>query len=106
LVFAGNLLDRQFMAEGPNRKWVADLTYLCTAEGWLYVAMVLDLLSRRGVGWSMSETMTTQLAPDALMMAIWRRADQMPCCITPTRAANRQARAFNAFWQTTGCSVR
>ncbi len=72
-VFAGNLLDRQFTAEAPNRKWVADFTYLWTAEGWLYVAAVLDLFSRRVVGWSMSETMTTKLVTDALMMAIGRR---------------------------------
>ena len=49
-----NVLDRQFEADGPNRKWVADFTYIWTAEGWLYVAVVLDLFSRRVVGWSMS----------------------------------------------------
>ena len=70
---AGNLLDRQFQAAGPNQKWVADFTYLWTAEGWLYVAVVLDLYSRRAVGWSMQASMTTQLVTDALMMAIWRR---------------------------------
>jgi putative transposase len=49
---AANLLDRQFVATAPNQKWVADFTYLWTAEGWLYVAVVLDLFSRRAVGWS------------------------------------------------------
>jgi putative transposase len=68
-----NLLDRQFAAPAPNRKWVADFTYIWTAEGWLYVAVVLDLFSRRVVGWSMSATMTAQFVTDALMMAIWRR---------------------------------
>ncbi len=68
-----NLLDRQFAADAPNKKWVADFTYIWTAEGWLYVAVVLDLYSRRVVGWSMQSTMTSQLVIDALMMAIWRR---------------------------------
>jgi putative transposase len=70
---AANILDRQFSAPAPNQKWVADFTYIWTAEGWLYVAVVLDLFSRRAVGWSMQATMTAQLVTDALMMAIWRR---------------------------------
>jgi putative transposase len=57
----------------PNRKWIADFTYLWTAEGWLYVAAVIDLFSRRVVGWSMSAAMTAQFVTDALVMAIWRR---------------------------------
>ena len=72
-VIADNVLDRQFTADGPNQKWVADFTYIWTAEGWLYVAAVIDLFSRRVVGWSMSDTMTAQLVTDALIMAIWRR---------------------------------
>ncbi len=72
-MIAGNVLDRQFTADGPNQKWVADFTYIWTAEGWLYVAAVIDLFSRRVVGWSMSDTMTAQLVTDALVMAIWRR---------------------------------
>ena len=70
---ADNVLDRQFGADGPNRKWVADFTYIWTAEGWLYVAVVLDLYSRRAVGWSMQSSMSSQLVADALMMAVWRR---------------------------------
>ena len=72
-VIAGNVLDRQFSAEAPNKKWIADFTYIWTAEGWLYVAAVIDLFSRRVVGWSMSAMMTAQLVTDALIMAIWRR---------------------------------
>jgi putative transposase len=70
---APNVLDRAFDAAAPNRKWIADFTYVWTAEGWLYVAAVLDLFSRRVVGWSMSASMTAQLVTDALIMAIWRR---------------------------------
>ena len=72
-VIAGNVLDRQFTADRPNQKWVADFTYIWTAEGWLYVAAVIDLFSRRVVGWSMSGSMTAQFVTDALIMAIWRR---------------------------------
>ena len=68
-----NLLDRQFAAERPNQKWIADFTYIWTAEGWLYVSAVIDLFSRRVVGWSMSASMTAQLVADALLMAVWRR---------------------------------
>lgn len=70
---APNLLDRQFDATGPNQKWAADFTYVWTSEGWLFVAVVLDLYSRRVVGWSMQPTMTSQLVMDALLMAIFRR---------------------------------
>jgi putative transposase len=70
---APNVLDRAFQAPAPNRKWIADFTYIWTAEGWLYVAVVLDLFSRRIVGWSMSTSMTAQLVADALIMALWRR---------------------------------
>lgn len=70
---ADNVLNRDFRSPQPNVKWVADFTYVDTAEGRLYVAVVLDLFSRRVVGWSMSASMTAQLVMDALMMAIWRR---------------------------------
>jgi len=70
---APNVLDRAFDAPAPNRKWTADFTYIWTAEGWLYAAVVIDLFSRRVVGWSMSVTKTAQLVTDALVMAIWRR---------------------------------
>ncbi|EBS6753835.1 IS3 family transposase, partial [Salmonella enterica subsp. enterica] len=58
---------------GPNQKWVGDITYLRTGEGWLYLAVVIDLWSRSVIGWSMSSRMTAQLACDALQMALWRR---------------------------------
>ena len=70
------MLDRSFESAAPNRKWIADFTYIWTAEGWLYVAAVIDLFSRRVVGWSMSTTMTAQLVSDARVMAIWRQSMQ------------------------------
>jgi transposase InsO family protein len=72
-VIMPNVLDHQFMAERPNQKWVADFTYIWTAERWPYVAAVIDLFSHRVVGWSMNANMTVQLVTDALIMAIWRR---------------------------------
>jgi len=62
-----------------------------TAEGWLYVAAVVDLFSRRVVGWSMNAAMTAQLVTDALVMAIWRRGKPTRCCIIPIAAANTPA---------------
>ena len=72
-VIADNILDRAFSAARPNQKWLADFTYIWTAEGWLYVAVVLDLFSRRIVGWSMKAERDAALVMDALMMAVWRR---------------------------------
>ncbi len=68
-----NLLEQDFYASGPDQKWAGDITYLRTDEGWLYLAVVIDLWSRAVIGWSMSPRMTAQLACDALQMALWRR---------------------------------
>ena len=73
LPVAPNLLQQDFTATGPNQKYVGDITYLWTEEGWLYLAVVIDLYSRLVVGWAMSERMTAQLVCDALQMALWRR---------------------------------
>ncbi len=73
---APNLLQRDFSADEPNRKWVVDTTYLWTAEGWLYLAVVLDLFSRMVVGWSMATIQDTALVVQALRMALARRRPQ------------------------------
>jgi transposase InsO family protein len=70
---APNLVDRDFAAAAPNEKWTTDITYIPTLEGWLYLAVVLDLFSRRIVGWAMSARMTSDLVLDALHMAIRER---------------------------------
>lgn len=74
LPVAENLLARDFSPAGPNVSWAADITYIPTADGWLYLAVVEDLFSRMIVGWSMDETMTSRLVVDALGMALARRA--------------------------------
>src|SRR5258708_16608066 len=73
---APNLLDRDFTATAPNQKWVADFTFVWTQEGWLYVAAVLDLFSRRIVGWAMQSTMTAELVTEPPLMAVSPRAPQ------------------------------
>jgi putative transposase len=70
---ADNVLNRQFSQEAPNQVWVSDITYVRTHEGFLYVATVLDLFSRRIVGWSMDKTMDRHLVINALLMAVWQR---------------------------------
>jgi transposase InsO family protein len=73
LAVAPNHLDRDFAAEKPDQKWVADITYVRTDEGWLYLAAVMDLCSRKIVGWSMADHMQAELINDALLMAVERR---------------------------------
>jgi putative transposase len=73
LPVAENLLLQDFTAQRPNQVWVGDITYIGTDEGWLYLAVVLDLFSRKVIGWSMSERMTATLVCDALRMALFRR---------------------------------
>jgi putative transposase len=70
-----DLLERDFAAEAPNRRWVADLTYVPTAAGWVYTAFILDLFSRRIVGWQVADHLRADLALDALEMAVWSRGD-------------------------------
>jgi putative transposase len=70
---AENKLDRNFTADAPNRKWVTDITYLATAAGWVYLAAVVDLFSRKVVGWSIGTTLETELVSEALRLAIEKR---------------------------------
>jgi putative transposase len=76
MAIRGNFLARRFAVAQPNFGWVADITYLWTLEGWLYLAIILDLFSRRVVGWSMSERLEKKLALDALSMALTERQPQ------------------------------
>jgi transposase InsO family protein len=73
LPVAANVLDRQFTVATPNTAWVSDITYLWTREGWLYLVVILDLFSRRVVGWAVHDRITRQLALDALTMALRQR---------------------------------
>ena len=72
LPVAPNLLEQNFEADLPDQKWVSDITYIWTDEGWLYLAVVLELYSRRVIGWAIAERMTAALVCDDLLMALWR----------------------------------
>src|SRR3546814_15647522 len=104
-VIADNVLDRQFTADRPNQKWVADFTYIWTAEGWLYVAAVIDLFSRRVVGWSMSPNMTDQLVTDALIMAILRRGKPDAILHHSGQGSSTEERRVGKGWGST-CRCR
>lgn len=75
-IIAPNRLNREFTVNRPDSAWVTDITYLRTWQGWLYLAVVIDLHSRKVVGWSMKPTLARELVLDALLMAIWRRKPQ------------------------------
>lgn len=106
-VIMPNVLDRQFAADRPNQKWIADFTYIWTAEGWLYVAAVIDLFSRRVVGWSMNANMTSQLVTDALIMAIWRRGRADALLHHSDQGSQYTSRQFQRLMETNGitCSM-
>jgi putative transposase len=102
-----NMLERQFEAPAPNRKWVADFTYIWAGEGWLYVAAVIDLFSRSVVGWSMSAAMTAELVTDALVMAIWRRGRPRELLHHSDRGSQYTSEAFQRLMAEHGvtCSL-
>lgn len=80
-IVAGNKLEREFSVDLPNRAWVTDITYIRTWQGWLYLAVVLDLFSRKVIGWSMQPTLARKIVLDALMMAVWRRRPKQPVIV-------------------------
>lgn len=90
-VIVDNTLDRQFDVETADRVWVTDITYIRTQEGFAYLAVVIDLYSRRVIGWSMQSRQTTDLVLQALLMAVWRRKPKRKVLIHSDRAASSQA---------------
>ncbi len=94
-VAAPNLLQQDFHAPALNQRWVADITYVATDEGWLYVAAVMDLFSRRIVGLTMGERITADLVSDALRQAIIHRRPAMICCTILIGAVSIPALVFS-----------
>lgn len=94
LPIAENLLNREFTATAPNRKWVADITYIPTKMGWLYLAVVLDLFSRKIVGWSMSETIDSKLVQEAMNMALMHRQPEVGLLHHSDRGVQYAAEGF------------
>jgi transposase InsO family protein len=102
LPVAPNLLNRQFEATEPNRVWVSDITYIWTASGWLYLAVILDLFSRRVVGWSMDRRITKKLVIDALRMGIWRRRPDRRLIFHSDRGSQYCSNDFQKFLRASG----
>ena len=101
-VVAENTLDRQFNPTHPNQLWVTDMRSTAsqdirTHEGWLYLAVVIDLFSRLVVGWSMKSRMTTDLVLDALLMALWRRKPQNKVLIHSDQGSQYTSHEWQAF---------
>jgi len=94
LPVAENLLQQDFSASQPNQKWVGDITYLPTQEGWLYLAVIIDLFSRKVIGWAMSERMTADLACDALSMGLWRRRQPRGVIVHSDRGSQYRSTAY------------
>jgi len=94
-VVVENLLDWQFQVNAPDRVWVADIIYIKTYEGWLYLSVVIDLFLRRVVGWSARSRMTTDLALQSLLAAVWRRKPKRKVMATPIRGLSSQAESGN-----------
>lgn len=98
----GNLLERQFDVAQPDRVYASDVTYIWTQEGWLYLAVVIDLCSRQVVGWSMGSRMTAQLVCDALKMAIWRRRPKAGLIHHSDRGSQYASKAFRRLLKAHG----
>lgn len=96
-VIAPNHLQQQFNVAAPNCVWVTDITYIRTHEGWLYLAVVLDLFSRQVIGWSMGSRIDRNLAMDALLMAIWRRSPEQEVIVHSDQGSQFSSHDWQAF---------
>lgn len=106
-VAVANTLDRQFDAQKPNQKWVSDITFIETKQGWLYLAIVLDLYSRAIVGWSMSDKINGQLVRDAIQMAIEQRGITSSVLVHSDQGSQYTAASYQALLKNHGltCSM-
>lgn len=97
-----NRLQRQFSPESPDQSWVTDITHIRTHEGWLYLAVVVDLFSRRVIGWSMQSRITKELVLDALLMAVWRRNPQSMVTVHSDQGSQYTSHDWSAFLKAHG----
>ena len=102
---APNLLDRNFTASAPNTKWVSDTTFVWTSEGWLYVAVVLDLFSRLVVGWAMGEHNDEALVSRALHMALLRRDPPMHMLVHSDQGSPYTSQGYQGILAARGIAV-
>lgn len=104
---APNRLDQQFTAARPNQRWVSDITFIPTREGWLYLAVIIDLYSRAVIGWAMHKRMKTALVTDALKMALMRRKVRSPLLLHSDQGSQYAAADYRAILAANGiqCSM-
>ena len=98
-IIAPNRLQRQFTVDAPNTVWVTDITYIRTWQGWLYLAVVVDLFARKVVGWSMKPSLSRELAMDALLMAVWRRKPATSVIVHSDQGSQYGSDDFKRFCQ-------
>jgi len=96
-VLAPNRLQQNFKVDRPNEAWVSDITHIRTHEGWLYLAVVIDLYSRRVVGWSMQSRITKELVLNALLMAVWRRKPGASVIVHSDQGSQYTSHDWQAF---------
>ena len=101
-IAAPNRLQQQFTVDQPDRAWGTDITYIRTYEGWLYLAVVMDLSSRRIIGWSMKATLAKEIVLDALLMAVWRRQPKQDVIIHSDQGSQYNSDDWHQFCQTHG----
>ena len=92
-----NHLERDFSALEPNQKWVTDITYTRTGEGWLYLAVVLDLYSRQVIGWSMSHSMQKELVIQAVLIAVWQKKHKSSVILHSDRGSQFTSHEYQTF---------
>lgn len=97
-----NRLQRQFNPEAPDERWVTDITYIRTHEGWLYLAVVVDLFSRKVIGWSMQPRMTKDIVLNALLMAVWRRNPQKQVLVHSDQGSQYTSYEWQSFLKSHG----
>ncbi|MEB6586896.1 IS3 family transposase [Klebsiella quasipneumoniae] len=101
-IVSPNRLQRQFNPDAPDKRWVTDITYIRTHEGWLYLAVVVDLFSRKIIGWSMPSRMTKDIVLNALLMAVWRRNPQKQVLVHSDQGSQYTSHEWQSFLKSHG----
>ncbi|EKS6750367.1 IS3 family transposase, partial [Enterobacter kobei] len=101
-IVSPNRLQRQFNPDAPDERWVTDITYIRTHEGWLYLAVVVDLFSRKIIGWSMQSRMTKDIVLNALLMAVWRRNPEKQVLVHSDQGSQYTSHEWQSFLKSHG----
>ncbi|EAN2945309.1 IS3 family transposase [Salmonella enterica subsp. enterica serovar Oranienburg] len=101
-IVSPNRLQRQFNPDAPDERWITDITYIRTHEGWLYLAVVVDLFSRKIIGWSMQSRMTKDIVLNALLMAVWRRPPQKQVLVHSDQGSQYTSHEWQSFLKSHG----